>query len=347
MKKRVWKSLGSLLLALALLTGCGRTEETAESKRYQATFLDLFDTVTTIVGFAKTEEEFEKAAEMIHGELERYHQLFDIYNDYEGISNLKTINDQAGIAPVKTDAKLIRLLKDCQAYEKLTDGKVNAAMGSVLSLWHEAREKGIADPEHAKLPQKSALQEAAKHCDFDKVVIDEEASTVYIEDPEQTLDVGAIAKGWAAEAVSQTAPKGYLISIGGNVCSTGAKPDSSGPWVVGIQSPDGEAEEYLHTLYITGESVVTSGDYQRYYRVDGTNYHHIIDPETLYPGNLWRAVSVVCEDSGLADALSTALFLMSYEEGQELLEQCGAYAMWVTVENEIYYSTGFEELIRT
>jgi len=94
------------------------------------------------------------------------------------------------------------------------------------------------------------------------------------------------------------------------------------------------------------ESVVTSGDYQRYYTVDGEIYHHLIDPETLYPGRQWKAVSIVCENSGLADALSTALFLLPRKEGQELLNKYNAYAMWIASEEEMYYSDGFKTLIK-
>ncbi len=336
----------SLVLTAFFVTGCAVPAKTAEKKQYQATFLDLFDTVTTVIGYAETEEEFQETAGKIHDELEIYHQLFDIYHSYEGIANLKTINDQAGVAPVEVDRKIIDLLLDCRDYYELTDGKVNVAMGSVLRLWHEAREDGIYDPQQAKLPDESKLKEAAKHCSFDTVMIDEDASMVYLEDPMQSLDVGAVAKGWAVEQVCRNAPTGLLVSVGGNVCATGSKPEDT-PWVVGIQSPEGEADEYLHTLYVCQESVVTSGDYQRYYVVDGMKYHHLIDPETLFPGMKWKAVSVVCEDSGLADVLSTALFMLSQEEGQILLEQHSACAMWVNLDGEICYSTCFEERIRT
>ena len=336
-----------LVLAIVMLVGCGAPMETVKKKQYQATFLNLFDTVTTIIGYAETEEEFGEITDKLHDELEVYHQLFDIYNDYEGISNIKTINDQAGIAPVKVDRKIIDFLLDCRIYYEMTGGAVNVAMGSVLHLWHEARNDGINDPENAKLPEEEALKEAAKHCSFDTVVIDEEASTVYLEDPDQRLDVGAIAKGWTTERICENAPSGMLISVGGNVKATGPKPEKNSSWVVGIQSPDGKTGNYLHTVYVNQESVVTSGDYQRYYMVDGEKYHHIIDPDTLYPAARWRAVSIVCEDSGLADALSTALFLLSQEEGQKLLDKCNACAVWIDLNDEITYSTGFEELIRT
>lgn len=337
------KRLFVLLLALSLLLcGCGTQ---AEPKQYSATFLTVFDTVTTIVGRDASEEAFTRKTQAVHDDLLRYHQLFDIYNEYEGLNNLKTINDHPGEA-VAVDQAIIDLLLDCKAYYELTGGRVNAALGSVLYLWHEAREDGLNDIANAYLPDGDALAEAARHTSWDSVVIDEMNNTVTITDPGLRLDVGAVAKGWSVQRAAENAPEGLLISVGGNVCATGPKDKSGTPWVVGVQDPDG-GENYLHTLYLTKGSMVTSGDYQRAYLVDGEIYHHIIDPDTLYPGRLWRAVTVVCPDSGLADALSTALFLLPMEEGQKLLDQCESYAMWVDAEGNIQYSTGFEELIRT
>ena len=336
------KRLICLLLVLCLI-GCAKAPE---QKQYSATFLTPFDTVTTVVGKAATEEEFQAKAQIVKDTLEKYNRLFDIYNDYEGIANLKTVNDQAGVAPVTVDPEIIALLKDCKAYYEATGGMVNAAMGSVLVLWHEARDHGFNDPANAALPDGDALKEAALHTDFSKVILDEAASTVYLEDPDMRLDVGAIAKGWAAQRVSEIAPEGLLISVGGNVCATGPKDSQGTPWVVGVQDPKG-GDAYLHTLYLTKGSIVTSGDYQRAYVVDGQLYHHIIDPNTLYPGRLWRAVTVVCENSGLADALSTALFLLPQADGQALLEKCGAEAMWVAADGTIAYSPGFSKFVRT
>lgn len=338
------KRIPALLLILSvLLCGCAGAGE--EQKQYTATFLTVFDTVTTIVGRDVSEESFTEKTQAVHDVLLHYHQLFDIYNEYEGLNNLKTINDHPG-EPVEVEQAVIDLLLDCKAYYALTAGRVNAAMGSVLYLWHEAREDGLNDFAGAYLPDADALTEAAQHTGWDNVVIDDEANTVTLTDPALRLDVGAIAKGWSVQRAAETAPEGLLISVGGNVCATGPKDASGTPWVVGVQDPDG-GENYLHTLYLTRGSMVTSGDYQRAYMVDGELYHHIIDPDTLYPGKLWRAVTVVCPDSGLADALSTALFLLPVEEGQKLLTQCESYAMWVDAEGKMYYSTGFEDLIRT
>lgn len=340
------KIILNFLFITMLLTGCSGQGTPQKNQRYEASFLTLFDTVTTMIGYGETESEFSAMAQQIHDELLEYHQLFDIYNDYPGINNLKTINDQAGIAPVEVDKRLIDLLLFCREIYDSTDGYVSAVMGSVLSLWHDARTDGLEDPETAALPEAEKLQEAALHMDFDKVIIDPEASTVYLSDKDMRLDVGAIAKGYAVEQVCRNAPTGLLISVGGNVCATGPKPEGNSLWVVGVQDPDEANGTYLHTLSVSEGSVVTSGDYQRYYTVDGKRYHHIIDPETLMPADQWRCVTVVCPDSGVADALSTALFLLPQAEGQKLLDKYDAEAMWIDLDGNEFYSTGFEDYIR-
>ena len=122
--------LTALLLALALLlTGCVLPSAGSGKKQYQASYLTLFDTVTYISGMAESEEAFQAQAREIHDQLLTYHQLFDIYNCYEGLNNLKTVNDNAGITPVEVDGRIIRLLEDCRTYYELTGHKVNAVFG--------------------------------------------------------------------------------------------------------------------------------------------------------------------------------------------------------------------------
>ena len=116
------KRILCILLICALFCGCAVTVK-EENKFYEASFLDLFDTITVIKGSADSKETFQSITQSIHDELYFYHQLFDIYTDYEGLHNLKTINDQAGIAPVKVDRKIIDLLNDCKTYYELTDGE--------------------------------------------------------------------------------------------------------------------------------------------------------------------------------------------------------------------------------
>ncbi len=337
------KRLLPLLLCLVLLGGCARAPIDTK-KQYTATFLSLFDTVTTVVGRAAGESEFQAMVAPVRDGLDRYHKLFDIYHEYEGMNNLKTLNDKAAHAPVTVDREILDLLEDCKSYYTATDGVFNPAMGGVLRLWHDAREDGLNDPKNAYLPDSDALKEAARHMDANDIVIDRAASTVFFSDPALKLDVGGIAKGWAVERVCRSAPEGLLISVGGNVYATGPKNEDGTPWRVGIQDPRG-GSDYLHTLSVTGGSVVTSGSYQRAYAVDGKAYHHIIDPRTLYPSERWVSVTVVCADSGLADMLSTSLFLLTEEEGQALLDLYGAHAMWVDAEGNRSYSPAFQKLI--
>lgn len=341
--------IAALLLALS---GCSGTtvpepsgSETAagnsELARYQATFLELFDTVTAIVGYAADEQSFSDMVSAFHDELEEYHQLYDIYNDYEGVTNIKTINDNAGGDPVEVDQRIIDLLLFAREMYESTGGRTNVMMGSVLSLWHDARENGINNPDRSYLPDSEELEAANEHTGMDALVIDDEANTVQITDPEASLDVGAVAKGYAVQRVCDDMPEGLLVSVGGNVCATGPRPTDGSDWVVGVQDPDGGTSDYLLTVNVTSGSIVSSGDYQRYYTVDGVRYGHIIDPDTLYPPTYWRAVSVLVNDSGLGDALSTALFCMDQESGQELLDKYNAVAVWIDYDGSLIYSDGF------
>lgn len=342
---------GLFLLAILLIFASGCRKRTT---RYQAEFLGLFDTVTIIVGYAESKEEFTALAGRIKEKLTAYHRLFDIYNRYEGLNNIKTINDHAGIAPVKVDQELLSMLLFAKEQYYRTDGKVNIALGPVLRIWHDYREKGITDPESAEVPPRNLLEEAARHTDIEGMIINQAASTVYLADPGMRLDVGAIAKGYAVERVAQDLEEegvsSLLLSVGGNIRAIGGKPGPNGiePWQIGIKNPDKEspATELCNVL-IKGYAVVSSGSYERYYTVDGIRYHHIIDPSTLMPAAYFTSVTVICRDSGLADALSTALFNMPLEIGKELVEGIdGVEALWVTGSGAVVSSAGFKDFLK-
>ena len=307
-------------------------------QRYEATYWDVFDTVTTVTGYAAGQAEFDAAAREIHDALLEYHRLYNIYESYDGLRNLKTVNDQAGIGPVPVDERILSLLQFAQTAWTETGSRVNAAMGSVLAHWHDAREQALEDPDRAALPDRSALEEAALHTDLSALELDLEAGTAFLTDPDTALDVGALAKGYAVEQVAAAAPDHFLISVGGNVCATGPKPDGT-PWTVAVENPDGG--DFLKLLYAEDRSVVTSGDYQRYFELDGVRYHHIIDPDTLEPAAYWRSVTVVADSSAAADCLSTALFTLSHAEGQRLLDQWGAEALWIGRDGAQVMSPGF------
>ena len=341
------KKIIAWVLALGILLCCLTGCETQKLKKYTDYSFDYFDTVTTIVGYQETKEAFDVSCKAIKEQLQEYHRLYTIYNLYEGVNNLCVINKVKNGAhqKVEVDRRIMDLLLYAKEMYHLTGGQVNVAMGSVLSIWHQYREEGLEDPASAKLPSMEQLRAAAAHTEIEDLILDEQAETVYLADPEMRLDVGAIAKGYAVEAVAQWMERqgytGYILNVGGNVRAVGEQPYGEG-WSVGIENPDtGNVEEpYIAYLTLGEMSLVTSGSYQRYYTVKGKRYHHIIDPETLMPGENFQSVSVLCKNSGKADAL----FSMSYEEGAALVSSLnGVEALWVLPNGELRQSAGFQQ----
>ena len=184
--------------ALCLLTGCSTAPiPKAEPQRYTTIFYDVFDTVTQVIAYCDSEEEFQKQTEALHQDLQQYHRLYDIYNSYEGIANIRTINQHAGDNPVQVDSRILDMLELAVEMYKTTGGKLNVAMGSVLNVWHDHREAAEATEDTADntLPDQQELEAAAQHCDIQDLVLDREAGTVYLADPEMSLDVGSVGKG--------------------------------------------------------------------------------------------------------------------------------------------------------
>lgn len=225
------------LVLCLMLGGCGGAGA-RRLKRYSAQYFDLFDTVTVFTAYTADQDEFDHYAGEMYAEMAEFHRLFDIYHDYEGVNTIKTINNNAGISPVRVDGRIIGLLEEAVNLYELTGGAVNVAMGSVLSIWHEYREAALADPDQAQVPPMELLEEAAAHTDITKLRIDRQAGTVYLDDPEMSLDVGAVAKGYATEMVSRKLREDGLTSamlnVGGNVRTIGAKPAGGWPAVAGV-----------------------------------------------------------------------------------------------------------------
>ena len=335
------KKLISILLILVLSAVCCSCGIPLNNQRFSRSFADLFDTVSSITAYDTSESDFEKHYELLYSRLEEYHRLYDIYDEYDGINNLKTLNDKAAQAPIRVDERITDLLEYGKEVYTLSGGKTNICFGAVTSLWHDAQKT-------KQLPDEEKLREAAEHCDIDSLIIDRENSTVFFADKKLKLDVGAIAKGYAAREICEYAKESLwdsaMLSLGGNICTYGFKNnDGKSQWNVQIENPQQASEEGIAIVQINDMSVVTSGDYQRYFELDGKRYCHIINPDTLYPSEYMASVSVICANSALADALSTTLFNMSIDEGKALIEKTdGADAVWVDKEYNTVYSSGFE-----
>lgn len=342
------KLLAALLCLFLLLVPLSSCKKEKEPQIQAKSYYEYFDTVSTVISYAgDSEGEFKAVAKAVEEVLGKYHKLLDIYYEYSGINNVKTVNKNAGVAPVKVDRELIDFLLYAKEIYAMTGGKTNIAMGSVLSLWHDCREDAGEDKIGTKIPSEQELIDAAQHCDINNLIINKAESTVYISDPKMSLDVGAIGKGYAteraAELLMDMGVNSYVLNIGGNIRAIGTKADGGG-WDTGITHPNKSADErYITRVMIKNTSLVTSGDYERYYTVDGVSYHHIIDPDTLMPANYFSSISVFTRDSGLADALSTALFCMSYEDGLALIESIGGIeVIWVDKNYNVKHTDGIE-----
>lgn len=339
------KRIAAILLIIAALfapCGCKKTDA-----KYQYAFFDVFDTVTELTIYAENEAAAADAARAAHERLIYLNKLYDIYNEYDDAVSLMEVNRRAAIAPVEVSAETMALLKFAKEAYALTCGRVNAAMGSVLSIWHDYREAGLADEANAKLPPMELLEQAAEHTDINSIVLDEAKGTVFFTDDMVRLDVGAIAKGFAGQIVTDELNarieageiSAALISLGGNVCAAGTKPNGEA-WQIAVQDPRSSGS--AATAGIAAGYMVTSGDYQRYYTVNGVRYNHIIDPDTLMSADKHASVTVISSDGALADALSTALFIMDTDEGRALIDSIAdAEALWIAKDGGITRTDGF------
>ena len=344
----VWLLLAAI--AVPLLAGCSAPDVTAQTQTENKgkSYFTYFDTVSYVYSYAgDSAEQFDERSAEVSDILGEYHRLFDIYHEYSGVNNLCTLNLNAGGKAIKVDPKLIDFLLYARELYEATNGEMNIMMGSVLRIWHDLRDAAVDDPQSARLPTDEELAAAALHTDFSLLEIDRENSTVRITDPDAAVDVGALGKGYATEmaarALEAEGVTSYVLNVGGNIRIIGTKPDGTG-WVTGVKDPQ-DTSEFAIKLRLADTSCVTSGVYERYYTVDGVRYHHIIDEDTLYPAQYFTSLTVVTKNSALADALSTALFCMPYEDGLALAEKLGVDVLWIFPDGEMKYTPGIEKMI--
>lgn len=325
-----------LLLATLCFSSCASFSAAPRTKEWY----DYFDTVVVLIGY-EDEESFEKTAAEVEKILGKYDAILDIYDEE---SELCRVNASAGGEPVAVSAELIKIIEFSKEMYGYTNGECNVMFGAVLSLWHQYRERALAgDP---AVPAMEELLPLSEHCDIESVTVDKEAGTVTLTDPEASLDMGAVAKGYVADVIASylrdEGGEGYAVSVGGTVVAVGEKPNGDA-FTVGVENPDPDSgDAYVSRLTLEGGGVATSGSYQRYYECEGKRYHHIIDKDSLFPENEFLSVTVVAESATLADALSTAIFNMTYDEGERFVaSHDGVEALWVLANGEVRQSEGF------
>lgn len=341
MKKRILSLILLIAFTISSLFACSKsTKQTAER-------FDCFDTYSSITIYC-TNKEFEIYKSEFDSVTEKYHKLFDIYNSYEGTVNLKTLNERAALSPVTVSEELFDALILAKELYNVTYGKCNVAIGSITSIWHAARTLSLKSPDDAYIPSQEEINEALLHTDINDLILDETSKSVFYSDPKLLLDFGAIAKGYAASLLYERLIvldcKNFLINLGGNVLSHGIKPQIES-WLVKIENPfDNKSLGYNEAIKLNDSTLVTSGSYQRFYTYNEKKFSHIIDTTTGYPADIFTSVSIQApaDSSALADALSTALFCMSYEDGLSLIEKLeNVEALWIFKDGSFKSTSSF------
>lgn len=372
MKKKFLASV--FLSAMLLFTACDRKDNTknqentnatkvestatkGEVKKYNIEFYDTFDTVIDIAIYSDDENFANENLEYAKKRFQELHKLFDNYKNYDGVINAKSINDDAGTKPLIVDKTLYDLIKFSVDSHNNLSHKTNIAMGPVTGLWNSYRteyeggktKEQVVEKFGQAIPSKAELETLRPYTNISGIKLNDDKKSVEI-NKEMSLDLGATAKGYATEIVAreleERGVKSALISAGGNVRAIGSPGDGREFYKVGIQNPAMDPENPTAAiLNLKDMSAVTSGDYQRYFEVDGVRYCHIIDPDTLQPSSNLKSVTVIAKDSGLCDFLSTACFNSTDEEIKEIAAKTNTAIIWITKDNELKYTENALEYI--
>ena len=315
-------------------------EESVGYSIHTAVYFDFFDTLLYLRIFAQSREEFENYASAIYNEVERLHKLFDIFNEYEGISNIKTINQMAGIAPVVVDEDIFSLIEfGIEAYNH-SGGAVNITMGGVLALWRDFLQ-GKTD----SVPSIEVLEAYALLSNIKDIVLAQDESSVFLTRAGMRLDVGAFAKGYALEKVAALAIdlglQSGIINMGGDMRLIGAPLDGRRAWVVGVENPLSDETGHFGTVEALDVAIATSGDYKRYTVYNDNKYHHIIDPNTLMPAQNFSSVTIIHPDARQAEFLSTAAFVLPLDDAVAVVKNFGGEGLWILPDGSYFFTDGF------
>lgn len=256
-------------------------------------------------------------------------------------SEIIALNNAAGISEVKLSPDTFEVLERGKYYSELTHGRFDITIGSIVKLWN-------IGTDYAKVPEPDILEQKRELIDYKKLHLDRSKLTAKLDDKDMKVDLGAIAKGYAADEAAKLLKENgvqhAVINLGGNVITVGGNLQNK-PWKIGLQDPFNARGEYLGIIAVQDETVVTSGTYERYFEQDGKMYHHILDPKTGYPvENDIASVSIITKNSIDGDGSSTSVLLLGLDEGMKFIEnQAGFEAIFVTYDKKLYITSGLKD----
>lgn len=325
------KSSLLLIFCIFLIAGCSKKTPNEPISKSEL----LMGTVVTVTIYDSSDESILDKVFLKVKELESNLSV------NENGTIVDKINENAGISPVKVDEETFAVIEKGLEYSNISNGLFDITIGPLVKLW------SIGLPE-AKLPSESEISSVLPLINRNKLILDKENLTVFLEDKNMQIDLGGIAKGFTADVISELLSENNvnsaIIDLGGNIFAKGLKVDGS-KWKIGIQNPTSDRGATVGTVYIENQSVVTSGTYERYLEEDGIKYHHILNPSTGYPyENNIAGITIISDHSVDGDGLSTSVFAMGIEDGLKFVNNYeGVDAIFVTNDNKLYLSDGIKD----
>lgn len=326
-------------LGMAMLYGLRTNEYRSEEF--------LMDTLVSIRVYGRDTDQMRKAAAEAFDEMRRIHELTDRYAKPGTAAFLESdvcrINAGAGVRAIQVSDDVFKMLEIAKEYSTLTDGAFDITIGPVMDAWR------FGQDEQRIPPSAEQLKDALTHVCSSNLILEKGNKTAFLAQAEMSLDLGAIAKGYATEKAAQTLIKHgineALIDAGGNIRAVGKK-DGKSPWSIGVQDPR-NTSSLVAVLSLSEEAAVTSGDYNRFFTYEGKRYHHLISPHTGMPARENMSVTVIAKDAALADALSTSLFVLNADQAMEVIKRTeGAEVLMITSDGRIIISPGLINKIK-
>jgi len=282
---------------------------------------------------------YDQGNEKIYNDIfSRIHEIENLMSVNIPSSDVSRINAAAGIEAVHVHKDVFYVIENAKYFAQLSDGAFDPTVGPLVSLW------GF-DSVSTYVPSGEEIEKALPLVNWRNIELDKTLNTVYLNQKGMALDLGAIAKGYAADEVvkiaKQAGIKRALIDLGGNIFVIGEKIDKT-QWNVGIQNPYTNRGDAVGFIQTKERTIVTSGIYERYFEEDGKTFHHIFDPKLGFPvQNGLVSVTIITDNSMTADALSTAVFVLGYDKGLSLIETLpDTDAVFVFNDNSIRTTAG-------
>lgn len=294
------------------------------------------DTLVTITVVSDSGDVAEKAIDKAFEKIKRLDGLINFFSEK---SELSSINSNAGVSPVKVSPETLDLIEKAVYASEKTEGAFDATIGPVITQWN------FSDAAAQKVPDVELIKEKRRLVNYRKITIDRDRETVYLTEKGMLLDLGGIAKGYAADAAVEELKKQGIISglvaASGDIRAFGLKPGDKG-WMIGIRNPraKGKDDEIMATIELKNMAISTSGDYERFFIKDGKRYHHLIDPKTGYPSDRCRSVSVMTADGVYTDSFATAVFILGKDRGMQVLQKMGFEGIIVDNEGKVHMTEG-------